>query len=121
MRFCLLLSHQVFELPLVSFVLFIFLGHLFLDAVTDCLPVSLLCLSLSVMDEHSNNKSFVQSLRDVDGFVGTCLVKNLCGLVEGSDCGVFVVPASFEGVEEGVDMWFPDNGLKVLPRYVFCI
>lgn len=59
----------------------------------------------------------MQIVREFDDFVGTCLVRNLCALVEGSDCGVFVVPVSFEGIEEGVDMWIPENGLKLLPRY----
>lgn len=69
------------------------------------------------MDQSFGKLSLVQSTSVFDQFMGGCLVKDLSGLVDSSDFGVFVVPASFQGIEEGIDMWFPDIGLKVLPRY----
>jgi hypothetical protein len=72
-----------------------------------------------VMDDSSKKMSLVKPVGAFDEFVRDCPVRNLSALVEGSDLGVFVVPVSFGGIDEGIDMWFPDDGLKLLPRYSF--
>jgi hypothetical protein len=53
----------------------------------------------------------------VDQFIGSCVVKNLSELVECDNDGVFIVPACYDGIYEGVDMWLSDSAGKMIPRY----
>lgn len=74
-------------------------------------------VSLEDMEGSSSLLSLVPSLAEFDSFVGECLVKNLTQLFEVVSPGAFIVPVSYEGVAEGIDMWSSDSGSGFHPRF----
>jgi hypothetical protein len=69
----------------------------------------------------SGFSSLVSSVVDFDSFIGECVVKNLKELFEMVSTGSLIVPVSYKGIAEGIDMWYFGSGSDLHPRYyIYC-
>jgi hypothetical protein len=55
----------------------------------------------------------------VANFVGDQKITKLHDFLSSNEEGVFIVIACYLGVEEGVDMWLPEDATRFVPRYSY--
>jgi hypothetical protein len=55
----------------------------------------------------------------VANFVGDQKITKLHDFLSSNEEGVFIVIACYLGVEEGVDMWLPEDATRFDPRYSY--